>query len=173
MPSPDPPSPPTPFNETPNGPRLTMGRACPRPAWSSSPCPAAPPSAARLASPWLRFVARVTAACFLTTQTTAVAGPHEEGIAAGRAANPVARAGFADARLDNGIATTLRVSQVPAVYLAQPFTGKISPIGFGVLSEAQLLERISIVAATGPDAQSASVHAAGLRASTPTQQARP
>lgn len=53
--------------------------------------------------------------------------------------------GFADARLDNGIATTLKVAQVPAVYLAQPFTGKISPIGFGVLSEAQLLERIAIV----------------------------
>jgi conjugal transfer pilus assembly protein TraF len=58
--------------------------------------------------------------------------------------------GFADARRDNGIATTLRVSQVPAVYLAQPFTGKITPIGFGVLSEAQLVERISMVAAS-PD----------------------
>jgi hypothetical protein len=58
--------------------------------------------------------------------------------------------GFADARRDNGIATTLRVSQVPAVYLAQPFTGKITPIGFGVLSEAQLVERISMVTAS-PD----------------------
>ena len=55
--------------------------------------------------------------------------------------------GFPDARPDNGIATTLKVSQVPAVYLAQPFTGKITPIGFGVLSEAQLLERIAIVSA--------------------------
>jgi conjugal transfer pilus assembly protein TraF len=55
--------------------------------------------------------------------------------------------GFPDARRDNGIAATLRVSQVPAVYLAQPFTGKIMPIGFGVLSESQLLERISIVSA--------------------------
>lgn len=55
--------------------------------------------------------------------------------------------GFPDARRDNGIATTLKVSQVPAVYLAQPFTGKIIPIGFGVLSEAQLLERIAIVSA--------------------------
>ena len=53
--------------------------------------------------------------------------------------------GFPDARRDNGIATTLKVSQVPAVYLAQPFTGKITPIGFGVLSEAQLLERITLV----------------------------
>lgn len=55
--------------------------------------------------------------------------------------------GFRDARRDNGIATTLKVSQVPAVYLAQPFTGKITPIGFGVLSEAQLVERIALVAA--------------------------
>ena len=53
--------------------------------------------------------------------------------------------GFPDARRDNGIATTLKVTQVPAVYLAQPFTGKITPIGFGVLSEAQLLERITLV----------------------------
>ena len=50
---------------------------------------------------------------------------------------------FPNARPDNGIATALKVSQVPAVFLAQPFTGKISPIGFGVLSESQLLERIA------------------------------
>ena len=60
--------------------------------------------------------------------------------------------GFPDARRDNGIATTLKVSQVPAVYLAQPYTGKIMPIGFGVLSESQLLERIAIVSA--PTAES-------------------
>lgn len=59
--------------------------------------------------------------------------------------------GFPKARTDNGIATTLKVTQVPAVFLAQPFTGKITPIGFGVLSEAQLLERISVV--TSPDAE--------------------
>jgi len=53
--------------------------------------------------------------------------------------------GFPNARADNGIATTLKVTQVPAVFLAQPFTGKITPIGFGVLSEAQLLERIALV----------------------------
>jgi conjugal transfer pilus assembly protein TraF len=56
---------------------------------------------------------------------------------------------FVEARRDNGIATALRVTQVPAVYLAQPFTGKITPIGFGVLSEAQLLERITAVATPG------------------------
>lgn len=53
--------------------------------------------------------------------------------------------GFPEARPDNGIATTLQVTQVPAVFLAQPFTGKITPIGFGVLSESQLLERLAIV----------------------------
>ncbi len=53
--------------------------------------------------------------------------------------------GFPNARIDNGIVRTLNVTQVPAVFLAQPYTGHITPIGFGVLSEAQLLERISIV----------------------------
>jgi conjugal transfer pilus assembly protein TraF len=54
-------------------------------------------------------------------------------------------AGFADIRNDNGISAALKVDQVPAVFLAQPFTRKIVPIGFGVLSESQLLERIAIV----------------------------
>jgi len=53
--------------------------------------------------------------------------------------------GFPSARRDNGIASTLQVAQVPAVFLAQPFAGQITPIGFGVLSESQLLERIAIV----------------------------
>ena len=60
--------------------------------------------------------------------------------------------GFADARRDNGIAATLKVTQVPAVYLAQPFTGKITPIGFGVLSEAELVERIATVATPAAEA---------------------
>jgi len=60
--------------------------------------------------------------------------------------------GFAAARRDNGIASALQVSQVPAVYLAQPFTGTITPIGFGVLSEAQLVERI--VAVSSPSYRS-------------------
>ncbi|MDR0776822.1 MAG: conjugal transfer protein TraF [Azonexus sp.] len=59
--------------------------------------------------------------------------------------------GFPNARPDNGIATALKVTQVPAVFLAQPFSGKITPIGFGVLSESQLLERIAEV--SSPEAQ--------------------
>jgi conjugal transfer pilus assembly protein TraF len=52
---------------------------------------------------------------------------------------------FPHACQDNGIAAALQVSQVPAVFLAQPASGTITPIGFGVLSESQLLERITIV----------------------------
>lgn len=58
---------------------------------------------------------------------------------------------FPSFRRDNGIAKTLQVTQVPAVFLAEPFTGKISPLGYGVLSESQLLERIATVAAPGAD----------------------
>jgi len=53
--------------------------------------PAPPSSTAVRASPWRRIVAGITAVCFLTTQTAAVGGPHAEGVAAGLAANPVAR----------------------------------------------------------------------------------
>lgn len=59
--------------------------------------------------------------------------------------------GFPSARRDNGIANALQVAQVPAVFLAQPFSGQITPIGFGVLSESQLLERIAIV--SSPEGQ--------------------
>jgi len=45
----------------------------------------------------------------------------------------------------------LRVDQVPAVFLAQPAAGRILPIGFGVLSESELLERIATL--TSPDSE--------------------
>ncbi len=66
--------------------------------------------------------------------------------------------GFADARADNGIANTLKVTQVPAVFLAQPFTGQITPIGFGVLSESELLERITTVSTPAAQAMLPSVN---------------
>ena len=59
---------------------------------------------------------------------------------------------FPQFRRDNGISRTLQVAQVPALYLAEPFTGKITPIGFGVLSESQLIERIATVAAPSAEA---------------------
>lgn len=64
---------------------------------------------------------------------------------------------FPKFRRDNGIARTLQVTQVPAVFLAEPYTGKITPIGFGVLSESQLVERIATVAAPGADTYAPSV----------------
>jgi conjugal transfer pilus assembly protein TraF len=57
---------------------------------------------------------------------------------------------FRSPRVDNGIARTLDVRQVPALFLAEPRGGKITPIGYGVLSESELLERIQVV--TQPDA---------------------
>ena len=59
---------------------------------------------------------------------------------------------FPQFRVNNGIATALRVETVPAVFLAQPTTGVITPVGTGVLSESQLVERISTVVAPGADA---------------------
>lgn len=59
---------------------------------------------------------------------------------------------FPQFRRDNGISRTLQVTQVPAVFLAEPFSGTITPIGFGVLSESQLIERIATVTAPGAEA---------------------
>ena len=64
---------------------------------------------------------------------------------------------FPTFRRDNGIARTLQVTQVPAIYLAEPYTGTITPIGFGVLSESQLIERITTVTAPGADAYAPSI----------------
>jgi conjugal transfer pilus assembly protein TraF len=58
---------------------------------------------------------------------------------------------FPDFRRDNGIATTLNVTQVPALFIAQPFAGRITALGFGVLSDGELLERIAAVTAPGAE----------------------
>ena len=52
---------------------------------------------------------------------------------------------FPTPRPDNGIARTLNVDQVPATFIAQPFAGTITPLGFGVLSTSQLSERLTVV----------------------------
>jgi conjugal transfer pilus assembly protein TraF len=70
---------------------------------------------------------------------------------------------FPNFRRDNGIARSLQVTQVPAVFLANPFDGVISPLGFGVLSESQLLERIATVSSPGAgDEVPSSIHQASL-----------
>jgi conjugal transfer pilus assembly protein TraF len=53
---------------------------------------------------------------------------------------------FPRARVDNGIAATLKVTQVPALFLASPHTNVITPLGYGVLSESELLERLQVIA---------------------------
>jgi conjugal transfer pilus assembly protein TraF len=53
---------------------------------------------------------------------------------------------FPLARIDNGVATALKVTQVPALFLASPRTNTITPLGYGVLSESELLERLQVIA---------------------------
>lgn len=50
---------------------------------------------------------------------------------------------FPDFRVDNGIGRRLQVTTVPTVFLARPATGQIQPVGYGPLSESQLLERLA------------------------------
>lgn len=52
---------------------------------------------------------------------------------------------FPQYRMDNGMARRLQVTTVPTVFLAQPGTGQIQPVGFGPLSESQLLERLTVI----------------------------
>jgi conjugal transfer pilus assembly protein TraF len=50
---------------------------------------------------------------------------------------------YPEARPDNGIATRLNARSVPALYLTQPSKREIRPIGFGLMSDSELLERIA------------------------------
>ena len=74
---------------------------------------------------------------------------------------------FPRARVDNGIAATLNVTQVPALFLASPRTNVITPIGYGVLSETELLERLQAIATPAGNAAAATpsppVALAGVR----------
>ena len=57
---------------------------------------------------------------------------------------------FPNPKIDNGIARALDVREVPALFLVEPHSGRIVPIGYGVLSESELLERLQVV--SQPDA---------------------
>ena len=50
---------------------------------------------------------------------------------------------FPDARPDNGLAARLDTRTVPALYLTEPRSRSFFPVGFGLMSDAELLERIS------------------------------
>lgn len=53
---------------------------------------------------------------------------------------------YPDARPDNGIATRLQARSVPAIYLTQPSRREIRAVGFGLMSDSELLERVAALA---------------------------
>lgn len=53
---------------------------------------------------------------------------------------------YPDARPDNGMATRLNARAVPALYLTQPSRREFRPVGFGLMSDTDLLERIAALA---------------------------
>jgi conjugal transfer pilus assembly protein TraF len=58
---------------------------------------------------------------------------------------------FPSFKTDNGIATTLKVDSVPALFLAEPGQGKVIALGSGVMSQQEIIERISL--AVDPDTE--------------------
>ena len=52
---------------------------------------------------------------------------------------------------DNGMARTLQVDTVPALFLADPGAGTIMPVGFGVLNEMDLAQRVVALANEAPE----------------------
>ena len=53
---------------------------------------------------------------------------------------------YPDARRDNGIAARLNAKAVPAIYLTAPARREIRPVGFGLMSMSDLLERVAALA---------------------------
>ena len=59
---------------------------------------------------------------------------------------------YPDARPDNGIAARLNARAVPALYLTQPSRREFSVVGFGLMSDTDLLERLAALARDGDPA---------------------
>lgn len=57
---------------------------------------------------------------------------------------------FPNARLDNGASQNLNVTTVPAVFVADKRTGKIQPVGYGVMSLEELVNRVYVLTETQP-----------------------
>lgn len=53
---------------------------------------------------------------------------------------------YPNPQLDNGIATRLNASVVPALYLTAPAKRQIRPVGFGVMAMTELVERVAALA---------------------------
>ena len=58
---------------------------------------------------------------------------------------------YPDARPDNGMAARLNATAVPALYLTAPARREIRPVGFGLMSMSDLLERVAALARDGTE----------------------
>ena len=59
---------------------------------------------------------------------------------------------YPNPQMDNGIASRLNATVVPALYLTAPSKRQIRPVGFGVMALTELLERIAALAQDPPEA---------------------
>ena len=59
---------------------------------------------------------------------------------------------YSDARPDNGMAARLNATAVPALYLTAPARREIRPVGFGLMSMSDLLERVAALSRDRTDA---------------------
>lgn len=57
---------------------------------------------------------------------------------------------FPDARMNNGIAENLGVQTVPAIFLAQPSQHRVEPVAYGMLSAAELVQRLFVLMNAAP-----------------------
>lgn len=57
---------------------------------------------------------------------------------------------FPNPKVDQGAATSLGVTVVPALFLGSKSTGSISPIGYGTISLTEIVERIHVLTKTKP-----------------------
>jgi conjugal transfer pilus assembly protein TraF len=57
---------------------------------------------------------------------------------------------FPNARPDNGASQNLNVTSVPAIFLADKRTGRIQPLGYGVMSLEEIVNRIYVLTETEP-----------------------
>lgn len=57
---------------------------------------------------------------------------------------------FPNAQRDNGMSQNLNVSTVPAVFLADKRSGRLQPVGYGVMSLDELVNRVYVLTSTQP-----------------------
>lgn len=57
---------------------------------------------------------------------------------------------FPNAKRDNGSSMNLNVTTVPAVFLANKQTGKVQPLGYGVMALEEIVNRVFVLTQTEP-----------------------